>query len=72
MAVTLDGEEVYVYPSQQQQQDPLGKTDGIQKVDIESAQSLPPYEKNVVENRNADPFGNEDSAEVKYKVLTWW
>lgn len=34
-----------------------------------------PYadEKLVLENTEAEePFGNEESAEVKYRTLTWW
>lgn len=30
-------------------------------------EELPDYE-----NPNADPFGNEEFSEVKYKVMSWW
>ncbi|OAX77102.1 hypothetical protein ACJ72_08603, partial [Emergomyces africanus] len=72
MAIALDGEELHIGSNLEQRQDPAEKKHDTDKVDTESALSIPPYEKNVVDSRSADPFGNEDSAEVKYKVLTWW
>ena len=27
--------------------------------------------KNINDRENADPFGNEDGAEIKYKTMTW-
>lgn len=29
-------------------------------------------EKREMEARLADPFGDEEGAEVKYKTMTWW
>ncbi|PGH15765.1 hypothetical protein AJ79_02145 [Helicocarpus griseus UAMH5409] len=68
MAVTLNGEEVQEKQQQHNAANKVGETD---KADLESAHSLPPYDKHE-ENKTSDPFGNEETADVKYKVLTWW
>ncbi|KGM92570.1 uncharacterized protein PADG_11401 [Paracoccidioides brasiliensis Pb18] len=71
MAITLEGEEVHSEYDGQQQRDALDKVEDEEKVHLENSNSLPPYEKNT-ESKHVDPFGNEDSADVKYKTLTWW
>ncbi|OJD26356.1 hypothetical protein ACJ73_02271 [Blastomyces percursus] len=70
MAVMVEGDEVQIQSGLCERQIPV-KIEGIEKIDVDSSTSLPPYEKDVVP-KCVDPFGNEDSAEVKYKVLTWW
>ncbi|KAK2774530.1 hypothetical protein FQN53_003650 [Emmonsiellopsis sp. PD_33] len=68
MTGALEGQEVQ---SDYQDKDIHGKLGSMDKHDIESAQSLPAYEKNVPAP-DADPFGDESSSGVQYKVLTWW
>ncbi|TPX24560.1 hypothetical protein DIZ76_013908 [Coccidioides immitis] len=38
--------------------------------DTQSVEYLPGYD--VRQNDQNDPFGNEEFADVKYKVMTWW
>ncbi|PGH08629.1 hypothetical protein GX51_01149 [Blastomyces parvus] len=71
MAVMLEGEEVQIQSDRSSERQVPTKKEDIEKIDVDSSISLPPYEKDVV-TKCDDPFGNEDSAEVKYKVLTWW
>ncbi|KAJ5641483.1 hypothetical protein N7490_005483 [Penicillium lividum] len=53
------GASAPVAPAKMELQKELSHDAGLEKQDV-----TPPYEQ--------DAFGNEDSAEVKYKVMRWW
>ena len=54
---------------------PLPQTVTMASQDIKALENGPEYQEEDVKiapPAPIDPFGEEDSAEVKYKTLTWW
>ncbi|KAG5292887.1 neutral amino acid permease [Histoplasma ohiense] len=65
MAIAIEGEEVQACPDFER------SDEDVKKLEIDHINSIPSIEKETVEEI-IDPFGNEETADVKYKVLTWW